>query len=94
MHKIDRDLGVFTYNDKSSKDFDIIVEKLPSLNRPQRQHDIYKVPGRSGDIIEQYNAYENITITYEVWFSNNDINVFCFGKRSYQNPFSKQKHPT
>jgi phage-related protein len=74
MHKIDRDLGVFNYNGKSSKDFDIIIEKLPSLDRPQRQYDIHKVPGRSGDIIEQYNAYENITITYEVWFSNNDIN--------------------
>ena len=80
MHKIDRDLGVFTYNSKSSKDFDIIVEKLPSLSRPQRQHDVYRVPGRSGDIVEQHNAYDNITITYEVWFANNDIDYISAQK--------------
>lgn len=73
MRKINRDLGIFTYNGKSSKDFGIIVEKLPSLSRPERQHDIFRVPGRNGDIIQQYDAYENITITYEVWFANNNI---------------------
>ena len=73
MRKINRDLGIFTYNGKSSKDFGIIVEKLPSLSRPERQHDVFRVPGRNGDIIQQYDAYENINITYEVWFANNDI---------------------
>lgn len=73
MRKINRDLGIFTYNGKSSKDFGIIVEKLPSLSRPKRQHDVFRVPGRNGDIIQQYDAYENINITYEVWFANNDI---------------------
>lgn len=73
MRKINRDLGIFTFNGKSSKDFDIIVEKLPSLDRPQRQYDVYHVPGRNGDVVEQYNAYNDITITYEVWFANNDI---------------------
>lgn len=75
MRKINRDLGIFTYNGKSSKDFDIIVEKLPSLSRPTRKYNVYQVPGRNGDIIEQYNAFENITITYEVWFANNDIDI-------------------
>ena len=73
MRKINRDLGILTYNGKSSIDFGIIVEKLPSLSRPERQHDVFKVPGRNGDIIQQYDAYDNITITYEVWFANNNI---------------------
>jgi predicted phage tail component-like protein len=73
MRKIDRDLGIFTFNGRSSKDFDIVVEKLPSLDRPQRQYDVYHVPGRNGDVVEQYNAYDDITITYEVWFADNDI---------------------
>lgn len=73
MRKPNRDLGIFTYNGKSSKDFDIIVEQLPSLSRPERQYNVYKVPGRNGDIIEQYNAYNNITISYEIWFANDNI---------------------
>ena len=60
MRKINRDLGIFTYNGKSSKDFGIIVEKLPSLSRPERQHDVFRVPGRNGDIISHKKEQENI----------------------------------
>lgn len=74
MRKIYREkMGKFVFNNISSENYDLVIEKLPSLNRPSRKFNLYQVPGRNGDIIEQYDAYENITISYNVWFANNDF---------------------
>lgn len=74
MRKINREkMGKFVFNNISSENYDLVIEKLPSLSRPARKFSLYQVPGRNGDIIEQYDAYENITISYNVWFANNDF---------------------
>lgn len=74
MRKIYREkMGKFVFNNISSENYDLVIEKLPSLNRPARKFNSYQVPGRNGDIIEQYDAYENIAISYNVWFANNDF---------------------
>jgi phage-related protein len=78
MRKPNRDLGIFTYNGKSSKDFDIIVEKLPSLSRPERQYSVYKVPGRNGDIIEQYDAYNNINMCFIIHYYHTNCLMITF----------------
>lgn len=73
MRKINYKLGHFSFNGKNSQEFGICIEKTPSLDRPQRKHNLYKVPGRSGDIIEMLDAFENINKTYEVWAANDNF---------------------
>ena len=73
MRKINYKLGHFSFNGKNSQEFGICIEKTPSLDRPQRKHNLYKVPGRSGDIIEMLDAFENIDKTYEVWAANDNF---------------------
>lgn len=73
MRKIDYSLGEFMFNGRSSKDFSICIEKAPSFSRPMRSHNIYKVPGRSGDIIEPLDAYENIERSYDIWAANDSF---------------------
>lgn len=74
MRKINREkMGKFVFNNISSEKYDLVIEKLPSLSRPARKFSLYQVPGRNGDIVEQYDAYENITISYNVWFANNNF---------------------
>lgn len=65
MHK-----GRIYFNGKCSHDLGIVVEEVPSLSRPQRKYDEYVVPGRSGTIITQYDAYENIEKNYNIWFTD------------------------
>lgn len=65
MHK-----GRIVYNGKNSHDLGIVVEEVPNLSRPARKFDSYVVPGRSGTIIEQYDAYDNITKKYNIWFTD------------------------
>lgn len=64
-------MGQIIFNGKSSLDFGIVVERVPNMNRPARKFDKFSVPGRSGDIIQQYDAWENITVSYDIWFTNN-----------------------
>lgn len=55
-----------TWNGVLSDTHNIIITKYPPLNRPQRKADIYNVPGRSGNIIVEYDAYENYIQQYEI----------------------------
>lgn len=70
MRKIDYTLGHFVFNGHNSDEFGICIEKTPSLDRPERKHNIYQIPGRNGDIIEMLDAYDNIDKTYTVWAAN------------------------
>lgn len=65
MHK-----GHIYFNGQDSYELGIIVEEVPDLSRPQRKHDVYIVPGRSGTIVDQYDAYENIEKKYKIWFAD------------------------
>lgn len=67
--------GKFWFNGICSADFGIVIAKVPTLSRPQRKFDRYEVPGRNGAIIEQYDAYDDITITYKVWFANEHFKI-------------------
>lgn len=62
--------GNIIFNGISSVNFGIIVEQVPNLNRPTRKFKTYEVPGRSGTIIEQQDAYANIDRQYQIWFTD------------------------
>lgn len=63
--------GKIYFNGRCSEEFGIVVEEVPSLSRPMRKHQLYEVPGRSGTIIEQYDAYNNFERSYQIWFTDN-----------------------
>jgi len=66
------------FNGRSSEDFGILVEQLPNSVHASRRGDTYTVPGRSGSLVHEENAYENYTLAYAIWFRDpfNHRNVY------------------
>lgn len=57
------------WHGRSSDDVGVIVEKYPEVIVPRRKQEKVSVPGRSGDLIFEQDAYENYTQRYEVYVS-------------------------
>lgn len=51
---------------------ELIIHRVPDLNRSARKIDVFSVPGRDGDIILPQNAWENQTQEYDVYVGNGD----------------------
>lgn len=47
----------------------VFVEKYPPRPVPQRKHEKFPVPGRSGDVIAWEDAWENVTQRYDIYVS-------------------------
>lgn len=60
----------FTFNGTSCETYDMHVEAYPVRPIPMRKQTIYKVPGRSGDLIVDEDAYENVQQEYEVYVNH------------------------
>jgi phage-related protein len=52
---------------KSSNLFNIVVNGLPNIPRPERKMEVVAIPGRNGDLIFQQNAWSNYEQTYEIY---------------------------
>ncbi len=63
--------GVITWNGVASNTLGITVRKVPGLNRPQRKHDSYSVPGRNGNIVVMQDAFEEYEQEYEIFTLDN-----------------------
>lgn len=59
-------MGVIIFNDISSRDYDIQVEKLPDYEIPEKDYDIIHVPGRNGDVIIDKGSYKNTLRRYQL----------------------------
>ena len=57
------------WHGKSSDDVGVIVERYPTATIPARKQEKISIPGRSGDLIFEQDAYENYTQRYEVYVS-------------------------
>ena len=57
------------FNGKSGDDFNLHVERYPSVIVPTRKNEKISVPGRSGDILIQQDAFENVIQRYEIYIS-------------------------
>lgn len=53
----------------SSDALHLIVEKYPARPIPKRKIERFSVPGRSGDIVVPYNAFENVKRVYDCYLS-------------------------
>lgn len=59
----------FTYNDRSSADFGLHIEKKDVFSAPEYDVDFISIPGRSGDIINPNRRFSNIKVTYTVFLA-------------------------
>lgn len=60
--------GYFVFGDFDSRDHDLKVSGHKTFNSPARKINRYAVPGRSGDIVEDLDSFENIELVYENGF--------------------------
>lgn len=59
----------FTYNDRSSADFGLHIEKKDVFSAPEYDAEFISIPGRSGDIINPNRRFSNIKVTYTVFLA-------------------------
>lgn len=57
---------VIMWDNRSSEDLNVIVAKHPDYVMPERKMQVISVPGRNGDIIIPQDAYENVTLKYDL----------------------------
>lgn len=55
----------FTYNGTSASNFGLVVEHRPAYVFPKRVIETITIPGRSGNLLYDTGAYNNVTVTYQ-----------------------------
>lgn len=62
-------MGSFIFGGHASYDFNIGVERYPNLNGAAKRREKTSISGKSGDLIEDENIFENLNQPYEIYFS-------------------------
>lgn len=57
------------WNGISSDDVNVVVEHCPDVILPSRKQEKISIPGRSGDLLIEQDAYENVMQRYEIYIS-------------------------
>lgn len=57
------------WHGKSSDDVNVIVERCPDVIMPVRKQEKISITGRSGDLLLEQDAYENVIQRYDVYVS-------------------------
>ena len=57
------------FNGKSGDDFNLVVERYPTVILPSRKNEKINVPGRNGDLLIQQDAFENVRQRYDIYIS-------------------------
>ena len=68
-------LNSFTFNGRTSTEFGIKVERMPTLNRSARKFRAASVPGHNGNIYELQNAWEEIVQPYQIFAGDRNSNA-------------------
>ena len=59
-------MGVIIFNGISSRDFHIQVEHPPGYTFPERDYDVYHVPGKNGDVLVDKGSFKNYDMPYDI----------------------------
>jgi len=62
--------GLLVYGGEASADFGIVLAEAPAFERPTRKQSVFTVPGRNGAIIQQENAWNDVSRVYKVWVAD------------------------
>jgi len=65
-------MNYFIFKDKSTIDFDIIVNKLPDIESPEEEGEYIKVPGRDGYLFQSDGCYSELNKKTEITLKNLD----------------------
>lgn len=68
-------LNSFTFNGRTSTEFGIKVEKMPTLNRSARKFIAESVPGHNGNIYELQDAFEEVVQPYQIFAGDRNSNA-------------------
>ena len=63
-------ISTFTYNGTISTTYGIFVENRPVVTFPKRIIESITIPGRSGNLLYDTGAYENVTVTYPIAYKS------------------------
>lgn len=82
----------FEFNGRSTADFGMMVESHPNQNAPRRRRTAIEIPGRNGVLHYADGTFENIPISYDVWFRGDvptpeqahSVKSWLLGAKGYQ----------
>lgn len=81
-------MGVVIFNGTSSVDLGAEVEIIPGYETPEKDYDIYHVPGRNGDVYIDNGSYKNTSRMYYI-----SIPAYSKNFVSIANSISEWLHP-
>ena len=63
--------GLIVFGGERSDNYGMVVSAPPSFERARRKQTIFSVPGRSGNVVFQEDAWEDVPRTYDVFIDEN-----------------------
>lgn len=66
-------MNTFTFNGTVSTTYGIFIEHRPPHVTPKRVIESINIAGRSGNLLFDTGAYNNVTMTYQIAFIDNDV---------------------
>lgn len=79
-----------TFNDKSSRDFDVWISGSGTFDAPRRDVESVSIPGKNGDLHIDNGRFENIKITYPAFITKafrenfDSFKAFMLSQRGYK----------
>lgn len=64
-------MNTFTYNGTASSTYGLIIEHRPVVTFPKKVIESINIPGRSGNLLYDTGAYNNVTVSYQVAYQGN-----------------------
>lgn len=64
-------MSKFTYNGTASDTLGLVIEHRPVVTVAKRVIESISIPGRSGNLLFDTGAYDNVTLTYQVFYKSN-----------------------
>lgn len=58
----------FVFGGRSTREFGLHVEHFPAQDAPKRRRTEVNIPGRNGALHYDEGGFENVDLTYQVWF--------------------------
>lgn len=58
----------FIFDGRATREFGMAVESRPDQNAPKRRRNAVPIPGKNGDVHFDEDAYDNLPVSYNVWF--------------------------
>lgn len=65
----------FVFDGESSADFGFFASGENAYNSPEKDYEVYEVPGRNGDVMIDNNRFKNVTVKYPCYYEKTGGNL-------------------